>query len=159
MKGKMYLGSKKIENGLVLDQQVRIKYTDYNDIVEYTRKYGGSTILNNTIVCNYKEYETLDIYDKNKVKLLVPAGLNIDRLFHIKRTLDILGVKHYSTYTNGYWLNNDNHIVLDELELITFTTHYTEDRLNFIISIMDNLKWELNQESTAMFWNSQLILI
>lgn len=159
LKGKLYMGSKSLKNVKVLDQQVILDYTDYNDIVDTTRKFGGCTILNGKIMANYQEHGKLDIYSNNSIRLLIPIDIKWERLRQIKNCLNVLGILHHSRTTDGYWLNSQGYIIWDKLEMITFHTHYTTDRFNFILSIMDNLKYELNQESMGMFWNEQLILI
>lgn len=151
----------KLENEkiTILDQKKIISRFDNVDIYDYTIKFGGCTIINDELWANYANDKSVLWYDNNnKIKLLLPGKVYNSECYHIDRILDIMDIDFSTDTAYGYWMDEQGHQILDDLEIVSFNISNL-DKLNFFIKLASRLAEEYKEEAMALYVNDALLLI
>jgi hypothetical protein len=135
-----------------------------NSLEEGAKMYGGATKIGDTIYSNYNESDMFEIKDYNNiVGIIVPGTLDvntkIDNFKFVNQVLEMLGNRLVQNVeVQGAWTMENGDVVIEDNNLITFTTNNLIQDLELLKNIAKYLKVSMSQEAISIIVNDSLAI-
>ncbi len=135
-----------------------------NSLEEGAKLYGGATKIDNMIFSNYNESDIFEVKeDNNVVGIIVPGTLDVDtKIDNFKFKIEVqkmLGNRLVQdTEIQGAWTMENGDIVIEDNNLLTFTTNDLINDLELLKDIAKWLKIAMNQEGISIVVNDSLAI-
>ena len=128
--------------------------------------YGGATKIDNLIFSNYNESTEFDIFNENRVGLIVPGTIDVDSQIdnreYVEKVLDMLELAGKCNITNenveGSWVMENGDVVIESNNLILFDSKCDEFDMNLLKSLAKFVKLSMNQEAVSIVINDGLVI-
>ncbi len=135
-----------------------------NTLEEGARMYGGATKIGNTIYSNCTESNEFEIKDyNNTVGIIVPGTLDVDTKIDnskfVNQVLEMLGNRLVQNVEiQGAWTMENGNVVIEDNNLLTFTTNNLMQDLELLKDIAKWLKVAMNQEAISIVVDDSLAI-
>lgn len=135
-----------------------------NSLEEGARLYGGATKIGETIYSNYNESNEFEVKENdNTVGVIVPGTLDvdtkIDNFKFVNQVLEMLGNRLVQNVEiQGAWTMENGDVVIEDNNLITFTTNNLIEDLELLKDVAAYLKEAMNQEAVSIIVNDSLAI-
>lgn len=135
-----------------------------NSLEEGAKLYGGATKIGEVIYSNYNENNEFEVKENdNTVGVIVPGTLDvdtkIDNFKFVNRVLEMLGNRLVQNVEiQGAWTMENGEVVIEDNNLITFTTNNLIEDLELLKDVAAYLKEAMNQEAVSIIVNDSLAI-
>lgn len=135
-----------------------------NSLEEGAKMYGGATKIGDTIYSNCTESDIFEIKDyNNTIGIIVPGTLDVDTKIDnskfVNQVLEMLGNRLVQNIeVQGAWTMENGNMVIEDNNLITFTTNNLIQDLELLKNIAKYLKVAMSQEAISIIVNDSLAI-
>ena len=128
--------------------------------------YGGATKIDNLIFSNFNESSEFDIFNENRVGLIVPGTIDVDSQIdnseYVEKVLDMLELAGKSQIENinveGAWIMENGECVIESNNIILFDSKCDEFDMNLLKELAEFVKTSMNQEAVSIVINDGLVI-